>query len=213
MFTKRLFGLAVLLAIGLVGCGPGATPQLIGSYPKSVSPTYAPPPSDALVIYEAYLTLEVSNTDQAAQRAIEFAYDRGGYLVNSQSWYENSRKYTTLTLTVPVAQFESLRQALLGLGSAINETVSSDLVSTSHGANEWNTFTNITVQLRPAPSITLPSLPSTGWNPTHTFERAFDVFASIFTFLVDIVIWVVVIVGPFVLMGLGVRAVVRRMRR
>jgi len=208
-------GLCVFASL-LAACGGGANPQLIGSYPKgpASSPTYPPPPANLLVVHNAYLELEVGSTDAAAQRATQLADDYGGYLVSSQSWYADSRKYTTLTLAVPVAQFETLRQSLLSLGSLVGERVSSDVVSiTGHGADAWNTFSTITVQFRPAlPSFSLPSVTGPGWNPARTFEQAFRVFASIFTFLVDIVIWVVVVVGPFALMGLGLRALLRRLR-
>ena len=220
MFTRLPFhalvrpGLCVLALI-LSACAGGATPQLIGSYPKQVtsSPTYAPPPANLLVVYNAYLELEVADTDRAAQRATQLAYDYGGYLVSSQSWFAEERKYTTLTLAVPVAQFEAARQALLRLGTLVGESISGDVIRTGHGADEWNVFSNITVQLRPAAaSFSLPPLPRFGWSPVRTFEQAFGVFASIFTFLLDILIWIVVVVGPFVLIGLGVRALVRRFR-
>jgi hypothetical protein len=45
-----------------------------------------------------------------------------------------------------------------------------------------------------------------------TFRAAFSVFAALFTYLVDILIWLTVVGGPFVLMGLGLRALVRRWR-
>ncbi len=212
MLTRCLrFGWMGWLCLAITACGGSATPQLIGAYPKGSgeSSTYAPPPSNLLVVYAAYLDLEVANTDWAAERATELAYNSGGYLVSSQSWYQDSRKHTTLTLAVPVAQFESVRQALLGLGKLQHESVSGDLV----GAGGWNTFSNITLQLHPArPVVTLPALPSFGWSPARTFESAFGVFAALFTFLVDVVIWVAVVVGPFVLMGLGVRALWRRFR-
>jgi hypothetical protein len=202
-------------ALTLAACSGSATPQLIGSYPKGgeSSATYPPPPANLLVVYNAYLELEVSNVDSAADRAIQTAYDHSGYLVSSQSWYQGSRKYATLTLAVPVAQFESTKKALLRLGTLITENASGELVNTGSGATDWNTFSNITVQLRSTPAaLELPSLPSIGWSPMRTFEQAFGVFASIFTFLVDIVIWVAVIVGPFVLMGLGARALMRQWR-
>jgi hypothetical protein len=205
--------LLVVAALALAACSGSSTPQLIGSHPKGASPTYAPPPANLLVVYSAYLELEVSNVDSAADRATQAAYDHGGYLVSSQSWYQGDRKYTTLTLAAPVAQFESAKRALLRLGALVGESTSGELISADSGASEWNTFSNITVQLRPAPGIALPSLPSTGWNPARTFERAFGVFASIFTFLADVVIWVTVIAGPFVLVGWGARALVRRLRR
>ncbi len=203
-------------ALALAACSGSATPQLIGSYPKGGESraTYPPPTANLLVVYNAYLELEVSNVDSAADRAIQAAYDRGGYLVSSQTWYQGNRKYTTLTLAIPVAQFESTKKALLRLGTLITENTSGELVSAGSGATGWNTFSNVTVQLRSTPAaVELPSLPSTGWNPARTLERAFTVFASIFTFLVDIVIWIAVIVGPFVLMGYGARSLLRRIRR
>ena len=216
LFRRLIWVAAFILPLALAACSGSATPQLIGSYPKGgeSSATYPPPPANPLVVYNAYLELEVSNVDSAADRAIQAAYDRGGYLVSSQAWYQGNRKYATLTLAVPVAQFESTKKALLRLGTLITENTSGELVNTGSGATDWNTFSNVTVQLRStSAALELPSLPSTGWSPMRTFEQAFGVFASIFTFLVDIVIWIAVIVGPFVLMGLGARALIRRMRR
>lgn len=215
-FRRLIRVAAFILPLAFAACSGSATPQLIGSYPKGgeSGTTYPPPPANLLVVYNAYLELEVSNVDSAADRAIQAAYDRGGYLVSSQAWYQGNRKYATLTLAVPVAQFESTKKALLRLGTLITENTSGELVNTGSGATDWNTFSNVTVQLRSTPAaLELPSLPSTGWSPMRTFEQAFGVFASIFTFLVDIVIWVAVIVGPFVLMGLGARALIRRMRK
>ncbi len=202
--------------LALAACSGSATPQLIGSYPKGGESraTYPPPPANLLVVYNAYLELEVSNVDSAADRATQAAYDRGGYLVSSQAWYQGNRKYITLTLAIPVAQFESTKKALLRLGALITENTSGQPVNTGSGATDWNTFSNITVQLRSTPAaVELPSLPSTGWNPAHTFEQAFGIFAAIFTFLIDAVIWVAVVVGPFVLMGYGARSLLRRIRR
>jgi len=215
LFRRLIWVAAFILPLAPAACSGSATPQLIGSYPKGgeSSATYPPPPANLLVVYNAYLELEVSNVDSAADRAIQAAYDRGGYLVGLQAWYQGNRKYATLTLAVPVGQFESTKKALLRLGTLISESFSGDLVSTGYGSDHWNTFSNITVQLRPAASLTLPSLPSTGWNPARTFEQAFGIFAAIFTSLIDVVIWVAVVVGPFVLVGLGARALIRRLRR
>ena len=216
LFRRLIWFAASILPLALAACSGSATPQLIGSYPKDAgsSPTYPPPPANLLVVYNAYLELEVSNTDSASDRAIQAAYDRGGYVISSQSWHQGDRKYTTLTLAVPVAQFASTKKALLRLGTLITENTSGELVSASSGATDWNTFSNVTVQLRSTPAaLELPSLPSTGWNPMRTFEQAFGIFAAIFTFLIDAVIWVAVVVGPFVLMGYGARSLLRRLRR
>jgi hypothetical protein len=206
--TLRWFALAAALA--LAACS-GSAPQLIGAYPKGTTGNVAP--SEALLlVYNAYLTLDVADVDSAAERATQLAYDHGGYLVSSQAWYQDGRKYATLTLAVPVPRFDDLRSALLNLGTLVSETVSGEPKPIR--GDDWNTFAHITVQFQPAaPMISLPKLPDFGWNPGRTFGQAFGVFFSIFTFLVDALIWITVIVGPFVLMGFGLRAVVRRMRK
>ncbi len=218
MFRSTFFQLAILVAaLVLAACAGSATPQLIGSYPQGadtgVSESWSAPTS-ALVVYTSYMEIETSDTDWAAERAKQYAYDHGGYLASSQSWYRDGRRHYTLTLAVPVARFESLRGDLLSLGALVNESVSGDLEPIDSGENGWNTYSHITVQLRPAAaSISFPSVTPGGWNPARTFEQAFGVFASVFTFLVDAAIWAAVVVGPFVLMGLGIRTLVRKWRK
>jgi hypothetical protein len=193
-------------AFGLAACSAsGATPQLIGAYPKTTS---APPP--ATIVYNTNLTLEVYDPAPTAERAIQIAYDFGGYLVSSEMWSVGDDQYFTLTLAVPAAQFSGAREALLKLGTLINETVTSEW---KYGG-QWDEYSTLTVNLRPAqPSLPRPAPINLGWNPVNTFSRAFGVFARLFTFLVDALIWVAVVLGPFVLMGLGLRAVIQRLRR
>jgi hypothetical protein len=47
----------------------------------------------------------------------------------------------------------------------------------------------------------------------QTFQRAFGVFVNIFGFLVDIVIWVGVVIGPFLLIGWGIWSAIKRLHR
>ncbi len=202
-----ILGASLLL---LVACSPlgGATPQLIGSHPLD-----NPPPMDRhQIVYTAELTLEVSNVDRAADRAAELAYDRGGYLVSSYVWHQADEKHATLRLAVPVSRFDSLREALLGLGRLIGEVVSGEPKPLSAYGADY--FTEIVVHLRPGQAwITWPSIGPSGWNPAYTFQRAFGVIAAIFAFVVDILIWVVVVGGPFVALGWGARALWRRLRK
>ena len=74
-------------------------------------------------------------------------------------------------------------------------------------------YATLTVHFIPDPPLfTLPRLPDTGWSPLRTFARAFGLFATIFTFILDLVIWLTVVVGPFILMALGARYLARRLR-
>ncbi len=213
-FRPRLIGWVVGLAVtALAACSGSATPQLIGAHPKGGQPTSIPPRTTWVAVSNAYLNLEVADPDAAARQATQEAYDLGGYPVSSQAWYQAGRRHITLTLAVPAAQFEAARNALLGLGRLLSESGSSDWVAGGNGLNEWNTFSHISVQFQPAYApARLPSWPSFGWNPVRTFQSAFGVFASIFSFLVDGAIWITVVLGPFVLIALGLRALLRRTR-
>jgi len=212
--------LVLILALVLAACGgASAAPQLIGSYPQEPEtgaglPEYAPPARNLLVVYSASLELEARDVDAAADRAAQLAYDYGGYLAESQSWRRDGRKYTTLTLAVPVAYFEAVYAGLLELGTLISENVSGDLRPVGQYGDEWNTFTHITVSLRPAEGlVSMPRLTGSGWNPIRTFLQAFGFVAGILQVVVDGLIWVVVVAGPFGLVGWGVRGLARRWRR
>lgn len=50
------------------------------------------------------------------------------------------------------------------------------------------------------------------WDPAVTFRAAFGVFLRVFQLLVDALIWIVVVAGPFVLMGVGLVVILRRVR-
>lgn len=190
--------LALLGALALAACGGSATPQLIGSYPRGseggvvTSPGSAP--ANTLVVYNAYLELEVFDTDSAADRAEQVAYDYGGYLVSSQSWYQDDQKYATLTLAVPAARFDSAHEALLRLGTLKSESVSGDLVSTGDGSNGWNTYSHITVQLRPAPILGSAGEAASQWI-NNTVSFIFSLATALF--------WIAVFVTPPFLMIVG----------
>jgi hypothetical protein len=214
MSTSRFsWGWVLAVWLALAACsGPG--PQLIGAYPKETrSTTYAPPPANLPVIYNAYMELEVASPDAAADEATHLVYDLGGYLLSSDSWCSEGRKYTTLTLAVPVAQFDAAHKDLVGLGRLVREDVAGSRANTGTRVDEWSVFSTLTLQLHPATRDFQFSAPSSSWNPIYTVEQAFGVFASIFTVVADVVIWVVVIVGPFVLMAWGAVSLARKIRR
>ena len=214
MLTPQRFlaCLLVLAALGLAACGGSATPQLIGAYPRDAIATYAPPPGSALIAYDAYVDLRVRDVAGAAEQAEALAYDNGGYVAQSRSWYEGDRLHVTLSLAVPVATYAALHEAVLRLGTLQDERVTGSLSYFSDG-DRWNTFSTLTVHFAPAePAWHMPTWPSFGWSPLATFRAAFEVFSGIFTVLVDVLIWITVVLGPFVLLGLGLRALVRRWR-
>lgn len=213
MARNRFLILILLAALFLAGCAGSSTPKMIGSYPsgshgETGQPQYSPP---AEYVYDAYIELEVSNADRATSRAEDLAYGYGGYLVSSQSWRMDGKKNITLTLAVPAANFGYLRAALLDLGTVLSENVSGEWVQSGYGSNEWNIYSQITLQLH-SKAFSLPTISLGGWRPLQTLLQALGVSLSIFSFVVDFVIWIVVVLGPFVLLIWGVRLLYRKLR-
>ncbi|MBI3242973.1 MAG: DUF4349 domain-containing protein [Chloroflexi bacterium] len=202
--SLSLHSLILILALALAACGGSATPQLIGSYPRGsesgVVTSSGNAPANTLVVYNAYLELEVYNTDSAADRAEQVAYEHGGYLVSSQSWYQGNEKYATLTLAVPVAYFDLAREDLLRLGKATHESTSGELVGTGDGSNGWNTYSNITVQLRPTPVLGRAGEAASQWI-NNAVSFIFGLTTALF--------WIAVFLTPPFLMIVGFFATLR----
>ena len=208
MLKANRIGWGLVLICLLAACSPGAAPQLIGAYPRSGVPA---PPADGRVVYTGYLTLEVGDVDAAVTQAAAYAEAYGGYLAESRAWFEGEQKVAVVTLAVPAPNFEALRQAVLGLGRLVTETLAGQPRPINGDA--WGAYTQIQVTLRPAPAaFTLPALLVAGWAPGRTLARALGVSVTVFGFLADIVIWLVVVGGPFVVLGWGARALWRRSR-
>jgi len=198
---RKLILIFALIAGILTACSQADSPAQIAAHLKEEPiAVYARPP-ESMLIYNATLDMQVSNVERAAERAKEIAFEQDGYLVSAQSWYQDGEKHTTLVLAVPAYRFDRARDDLLRLGILVGEWISSELVSPGGGV--LDTYAQITIYLHPKDSA-LPEISLPEWRPVRTFEKAWDVFVSIFGFLLDIVIWVVVVAGPFVLIGWGV---------
>lgn len=201
----RLIFLILLIFTGLAGCSVTDSPEQIATFLQEAPIATYPRASETLVIYNATLDIEVNNVERASERAREIAFELNGYLVSAQSWYQEGEKHTTVVLAVPARNFEAAYDDLLRLGNLSGEWIASELVAPD--TNQWESYSQITVYLHPKagylPSVALPQI-----RPVRTLERAWQVFLTIFGFLLDVVIWVAVVAGPFVLIGWGIRKLI-----
>jgi hypothetical protein len=220
----QLKGLAWMLLTLILALMTGACSSAAGSTPIAVYQKDAPiaqypqnppigqyPPQPPLT-YHAYLEVQVNDVDRSARRAVELAAGYGGYLVSSQSWSVDNRKVTTLELAVPPTWFDDLRLKLAGLGSKLSEVVQGERAAPPAPGRIDYGYEGITLTLRQE-GFEWPAAPSAGWDPARTFREAWGVFVSIFGFLIDILIWIGVVLGPFIIIGLLILLIVRRARR
>jgi hypothetical protein len=207
MYRNTFFrSFLAVISITLGACSASGSPQRIASYPKGqtgfpVSFVYDE------TIYNAYIVLNVTDTHWATDQAYGLAYRYGGYLVSSQSWEQEGDQYSILVMAVPPSQFAALYDDLASLGSVVEKRISSDYSSPAQANHA--VYTQVVVKIRSRAHPFIPVLPL-GWNPGYTLHQAFEVFLYIFGFLMDILIWLVVVAGPFVLIAWGVRWVLQR---
>jgi hypothetical protein len=88
-----------------------------------------------MIIKNGEIKLLVEDTDIAIDRATQAIGDMGGYIISSRVWYQpyldgENYKYATITIGVPVDQFERTLSRLRGLAVKIlDETASGEDVT------------------------------------------------------------------------------------
>jgi hypothetical protein len=106
-----------------------ATPAAVsraGASDVNVSPYQA----GRMIIKNGEMNLLVADTDQAIDRVTGVAVETGGYIVSSKTWTQDGFKYASLTMGVPVDQFEAAQRRLRALAvQVLNETASGQDVS------------------------------------------------------------------------------------
>jgi hypothetical protein len=90
--------------------------------------------SNRMIIKNADMKLTIKDTDIAIDRTTQVIGDAGGYIVSSRVWYQdyygNNLKYATITLGVPVQEFEKVLSKLRGLAiKVVDETAAGDDVT------------------------------------------------------------------------------------
>jgi len=90
--------------------------------------------ANRMIVKNADIRLLVEDTNTAIDRATQIVGDAGGYIVSSRVWYQDyaeyQLKYASVTLGVPVDEFEKVLSRLRGLAIEVrDETASGEDVS------------------------------------------------------------------------------------
>lgn len=107
-------------------------------YNTGGSPEDAAYAASHMIIKNADIKLLVEDTDVAIDRATQSVGDVGGYIISSRVWYQpwldgENYKYATLTIGVPVDQFERTLSRLRGLAvRVLDETASGEDVTNQY---------------------------------------------------------------------------------
>ncbi len=198
-------GLFIIIMIGLAACSSLAAPRQIATFPLSTpNPQPYTPPA-----YNTYLELEVPDVDVAVESAIQLAYQAGGLLVDTQSWWQDGYNHNTIVLAVPSDHSAAFQHALLELGNPIQQQLRSRVISWPGEERQEYVYFTVSFQLRPETPHSL-SLPD--WAPIRILAKAWSVLTSVLGFLLSILICLAIFVGPFALIGVAVWTVIRSLR-
>ena len=93
------------------------------------------PQTGHMIIKNADVKLQVESTDTAIDRLTQLVGDLGGYIVSSRVWYQDysgtNYKYATISMGVPVDQFETAMRRIRGLAlRVLDENASGQDVTT-----------------------------------------------------------------------------------
>ncbi|MBN1877879.1 MAG: DUF4349 domain-containing protein [Anaerolineae bacterium] len=231
--------------------------------------------SNRLIVKNAELKLLVGDTDLTIDGVAQIVGDVDGYIISSRVWYQEwqaeNYKYATITLGVPVDQFETAMRRLRNLAMrVVDETASGqdvtdeyvdlqsrlgNLEATRDRIREFldqaqsvdealkvnaqlaeveaeieqvqgrmnylfdrAAFSTITVQVEPelpplpetpTPTPTPAPTPIPPWSPAPTIRSAWETLTSILQILVDMTIWLVIVVLPFLIPPLAILVGVR----
>ncbi len=220
MSIKSIMPIILLAAFLLAGCSASSEPRLIAAFPLGewephpqppqppVPPAHPQPPQ--AFVYHARLVLETWRPSRTASRAEALAHQYGGYLVSTNAFYTDGSEHLSVVLVVPVYNFHLLYGDLHDLGIVVGEQVWGEW--REYGPGGAANYSQITLDLAPRRiGISLPAIFPEGWSPLRTFTSALRISGTIFRFVVDAAIWLLVIVAPFVLIVLGLRLVIRRL--
>lgn len=104
---------------------PTAAVYDLGAPPEDSVPIPVPASAGRLIIKNADLRLLVADTDSAIDRTTQIVGDLGGYIVSSRVWYQDyfghNLKYASITIGVPVEQFERALSRLRGLAVRVED--------------------------------------------------------------------------------------------
>jgi hypothetical protein len=190
-----LFLLISLLPTTLILAACASSPEVIAAFPSSQG-SYSFSSQSTYVVREAYLSMDVRYVDDAEEEIAGLARDQQGYMTGTSSYWADDRKFSSLSLEIPSSRYSDFRDGLDAIGNVTSEQLSTYTVNPpGYGYEE---YTRVSINLSPEERLHV-SLPD--WRPLHTLQSAFNVFVDIFGVILDILIWIVVVAGPFVLIG------------
>ena len=207
---KRTFSMTLFLFL-LTACSSRNSPlliagapanELIAAYPLTNLPIQSP-------VYQGRLELEVRDIQRAVDSILEIAEDNGGFMISIHQWTEDNYPVAQIVISIPAAHFEAAWSQLTRVGRSMGYHVSPD---PNPVPGSFSASSEITITLYQKSWLSLFA----GLRNTHladTLRHAWEILSSLLIFLFDVIVWLLVVVGPFGLLGWGIIKIIRRRKQ
>ena len=103
-------------AAGMLPAAPAATAAAGDGSAQTTSPLAFSPAGSQLVIKDAEIALLVQDSPQALEQVTALTGQEGGYIISSQTWYQDGYLYATVRLGIPSLRFETALNTLRRIG-------------------------------------------------------------------------------------------------
>jgi hypothetical protein len=158
-------------------------------------PGKAPDPPEWTQV-DVWYSMLVARPDHAAYAVVQAVQASGGYVFEQFDHYEKGERHVVIEANVPTNGLKSFEASLASIGNLTGSSPS------AFHSGEYMTQVRVTLspKIPPASYVEIR-----GWRPGETFEAALGVLGSILRVLIDFLIWVGVLIGPFFILGYVIR--------
>lgn len=100
---------------------PGQSSAKEGGSGLGTAPLASPYRASRKIIKNAELALLMEDVSSGVDRVTQVAADSYGYILSSRTWYQNDYQYATITIGVPVDEFENALRRLRGMAIQVQD--------------------------------------------------------------------------------------------
>jgi uncharacterized protein DUF4349 len=104
---------------------PAQPAETKGSGGPGTPPLASPYRVNRLIIKNAELNLLMEDVGSGVDRVTQVAADTFGYILSSRTWYQGPFQYATITIGVPVDEFENALRRLRGMAVRVQDETAS----------------------------------------------------------------------------------------
>ncbi len=158
------------------------------------------------------LGLEVENIGLANEQVHQIVHRLGGRILVVESWFVGNRPYTRFEIAIPYEMWRTSLYEFTSLGTTVPMAPATDGQELPGNCPVYSNEICFTLLLQQRLPSRIPPGLMIGWDPAATFDHAFHVTSTMFIFVANALIWLMVVGGPPILIAWAIWRLFRHFR-